>query len=50
MNGDVMRAVDGDRQVEGLGEPGDLHEGGDASAIGDVGLGIVTLPRGDVVA
>ena len=40
MHGHVMRAVRGDRQVEGFGEVRDLHEGGDAAAIGHVRLGI----------
>jgi hypothetical protein len=31
--------VRGHRQIEGLGEVADLHERGDAAAIGDVGLG-----------
>ena len=40
MHRHVVRAVRGDRQVEGLGEVRDLHEDGDAAAVGDVGLGI----------
>src|ERR1700730_15279215 len=36
VHGDVMRAVAGDGKVEGLGKAGDLHERGDAAAIGHV--------------
>ena len=50
LHGHVMRAVRGDRQVEGLGQMGDLHERRDAAAIGDVGLGIGHAAAGDVDA
>ena len=35
---EVVRAVRGHRQVEGLREVADLHERGDPAAVGDVGL------------
>src|SRR5215467_15311167 len=38
MHGQVVGAVRGHRQVEGLGQMADLEEDGDAAAIGDVGL------------
>ena len=49
MHGDVMRAMAGYRHVERLGEMGDFHEGGDAAAIGDVGLGIGHRAGGDIL-
>lgn len=39
-----VRAVRGDRQVEGLGQVRDLHPHGHAAAIGDVGLRNSTAP------
>ena len=47
MHRDVVRAMRRDRQVERLGKPRDLHEGGDAAAIGDIGLGIGDAAAGD---
>ena len=38
MHGDVMGPVTRDRQVPGLGEMGDLHEGGDAATVRHVGF------------
>src|SRR5688572_9219968 len=49
VDGDVVRTVAGDRKIERLCEPRDLHEGGDAAAVGDVGLGIGHRAGRDIV-
>ena len=49
VHGDVVRAVAGDGKIERLRQPRDLHEGGDAAAIGDVRLGIGHRAGDDVV-
>src|SRR5271154_5447680 len=48
VHGDVVRAVAGDGKVEGFGKSRDLHERGDAAAIGHVGLGIGHGTTGDI--
>ena len=47
MHRDFVRAVRGHRQVEGLGQVGDLHEGGDAAAVRHVGFRKADAARRD---
>ena len=49
MDGDVAGAAGRDRKIECFCEPRDLHEGRDAAAIGDVGLGIRHRAGRDIV-
>src|SRR5215831_10373776 len=49
MHGDIVRALAGDGKIEGLSKPSDLHKGGNATAIGYVGLWIGYRAASDVV-